>query len=271
MKPIHFFVIVAIGFFFSSCVTFQKRYLHTVTPSIMPEFKEKGEAFASASASWNEKKEDDDNDISSGKGVNLQGGYAVSKNLAIVGGYNYINHHSKYEGADEPFDISSVNYDRNEISLAVDYFTLTKKKKDGWNLLAGVSFGRLKIDDAGKNISVDYKRHYYSKNFSLFFQPTLNIPISKQFTLSLATKMNFLFYGDPNTNYTETEIDQLGLTYRKNLVLPEFGMKFSYLINGLPVGVDFQLNHAFFSPETPYILRTSYSGGIFYQFRRSKK
>jgi hypothetical protein len=253
---------------FSSCVVVQKRYIHNTPPALIPMLKEKGQGFVSGYFHSNE----EEDNITPGSGVVGQAGYAFSKNLAAIGGYNFISHKSGYTGAEaEPFDESHIKYKRNEFTLALNYFPKGNKKNSSFNLVAGITSGKLKIDDAGQNGSAFYQRHFYTNSFFFFIQPGLNLYPGKVFSIGLAPKLGYVSYSGSNTTYTSQVTDQLGLAKASSFMSAEFGMKLTFGPEAVPVTFDLQMNYSIIAPPGIYIRNADYSLGVTYKFGGSKK
>lgn len=252
---------------FSAC-TVSKRYLHNAQPAFIPMLKEKNEGYASAYFHSNDSEENS----SSGNGVNVQAGYALTKGFALLGGYSYIGHNSNYEGFNaDPFESSDVKYKRSEVTLGLNFFTLSDKKKVAFNVVLGSTVGKLKINETGAFQSSPYQRRFEANEFAIFLQPGLNLYPASIFSLGIAPKLSYISYTKDNTNYTTDELRQFRLADLSSFMASELGFKLAFGPESLPVTFDLQINAMVNAPDHIYTRSTSYAIGMTYKFENNRK
>lgn len=267
-------VIVITMLFCSSCI--QKRFIHNASPTINPMIREKNEGFASGYFHTNgestvESSTDPLAKTSSG-GLNLQGGYAVAKNLAVVGNYNYLKQKSFYsEAYSDPFDTSNVKYNRNEFTIAGDFFVTHRSKKSGLNLLFGITTGKLKIDDYGRSANANYSRQFTANELGFFIQPCFNIYFDENSGIGFHAKVGSFSYNQVQTNYTTNELQVLRLNNTSSIFTSEVGFKFAIGVQAIPLSIDGQFNYIFNNSNLIYIRRPNFSVGATYRFHPKKK
>ena len=144
----NFFKIISLPFLFYSCA------IYTPTSINAPLFSEKGQAAISGTA---------------GFGYNIQGAYAFSNHLAILGNIsNYDIGQTRHSGE---YIIIKGNGKFNEV--AIGYFT---KKPDGTYLDIYGGFGKLKT----KN-TLNYYGEIKEGERGIFYNPKYNINLHKYF------------------------------------------------------------------------------------------
>lgn len=260
---------------FTSCV--QKRFIHNASPVLNPLMKDKGEGFVSGYYHTNgESHTTSSNGFeskTSSNGVNFQGGYAFAKNFAIVGSYNYLNQKSNYGDANSLFDTSFVRYNRNEITLAGNFFLTNSTKKSGLNLLLGVTTGKLDLDDKGRTANADYSRYFNANPLQVFLQPCFNIYLEEGSAVGFHGKFGWVSYNNRKSNYSAAELHELRLDNATSIYTAELGGKFAVGLGKVPLSVDGQLNYIINNSNRIFLRRLNASLGVTYRFyqKRSSK
>lgn len=260
---------------FSSCV--QKRFLHNAAPVLNPMNKEKGELYAAAYYHDNVHWFSDvnlDSSNGSSNGLNLQGAWAFSNRFALAGAYNYLHQQQLYVGEySGPFQKSMIRYNRNEFTLAVNWFRPGREKLGSVNILVGTTLGNVKMSDAGKlGGGGGYTRYFDARSYAVFIQPSLNVYFPRSTSaLGFSTRFAMQQYGNIKTNYTDSERASYRLDETGWSPIAESGMKVSIGIKRTPLALDIQGNYILYHKARMHVRRTNFSAGIAYHFNRRKQ
>ncbi len=257
----------------TSCV--QKRFLHQAAPAINPVLKEKGDAFATGYYHTNGATRSDGNvDVSnsSSNGIHLQGGYAVSNHVAVLGSYNNIRQRNQYNDSySDPFDSSNVLYKRNEFTVAGDYYLTADDQKSVFHVIGGFTFGKLSFTDNGKDAGSNYSRFFKSNSFMAFVQPTFTLYSFEHTGFTIYPKVSYVQYGSVNTNYTDQEKTRLRLIDAKGFYTSEIGGKVFFGLDEFPLLVDVQSNYIIMHSARIHVRRFDFAVGLTYLFQKRKK
>lgn len=275
-RSTQFYFIICIGLIFTACRT--PRYIYSPSPANNPYFREKGESKLAAYYSNG----GDYNDLESefNKGYDLQAAYAISDKWAITADYFKRNEKDNIFNYDRTyFDSSVVRYRRNFTTFGAGYFfPLTKDKKIIMNLFGGFGPGKLVFHDAGiDDNSINYNRDYTNKLFKWYFQPSVNFFPGNYFRTGLISKMTFVHYNNAITNYTNNEMNYLGLDKLEkntirileltwNMQVTFKNLKWFYLDGGFTVSSD-----PFDNSTNVEARNFNASIGIFFDFSKLNK
>lgn len=224
-----FVILVAAPGFLCSCTS--PRYIYSPSPANNPYFKEKGD---SKLATYYSSGFDENSRLGNlNRGVDVQGAYAVSNNIAVTAGYHqrrerdvYMNYRINY------FDSSILQYKRHITDIGVGFFEfLDRRKTFSVNLYGGIGIGKFSFTDRGIDKSrVDYSRFHNSSITKFYFQPSLNCIAGDYFRAGFIGKLSFVHYGNITTSYTNDEIQYFLLNKINNKTIsffePSFNIQF---------------------------------------------
>lgn len=200
-------------------------------------------------------------------GYDIQAGYAYSDNWAVTAAYSSrTEKDSSFGNYDLPGNISEVNYKRNLLELGLGRFRLNARKNRTGNMFFGIGFGSYTIKDNGIYNIASSSKYYKTPFIKFYFQPSYNLVTSKYLHSSIGGRINFMFYGNSSSNYTEDEKNYWGFNKLNKkfvaFVEPNFNMQLSWPEADwirIESNINFQLFDVGFPPGTKLSQRR---GGI---------
>lgn len=224
MRKIILFLSVSAILLFSSCAI-PHRYIYTATPPNNPYFIEKGESKLAGyySSAWN----NGDPSARRAGGWDFQGAYAVGNHWALTAGYLNRSEIDGYIYNNNTHENTFINYRRNLFDLGAGYFvSLDKRKELTINLYGGVALGKFSFIDE------DYEKFHKSSITKTYFQPSLNYMPTPNLRMSFGSRFSFVHYGNIQTSYTQSEMEELALYLVNNrtifFVEPAFNLQFGF-------------------------------------------
>ena len=259
----------------SSCTS--RRYIYSASPPNNPYFSKKGQSQVTALYSSSGANHDASTN-GYAHGYDLQGAYSIADHWALTAGYFNRDEKNSYNyySYNSPFDSSVVTYKRNLIGFGAGYFFPLDNQKDIFlNVYGGIGFGKFSFDDKGRISGANYSRYHNSNITKWYFQPAVNFSTGDYFRAAVILGSSFVHYGNIQTSYTSTELQNFSLDRISNRTLYFFepGVNFQFGIPQFPwVKFDLTVNAVSYNSNDILGVRSgNTSVGLTFDLSGSKK
>jgi hypothetical protein len=188
------------------CTSCASRYMYSPSAHNVPVFTKQGDSKIAASYSVNGGNEDN-----SGKGVDLQGAYAITKHVAVQAGYSTRNEKTVDSNfSSSYFNYSTVKYKRQMFEAGAGYFrSIHKRDKIFFSAYAGMGFGEFSFKDTGRdNNQLPYARFHNANVTKYYLQAGISF-INRGFVTSVSGRATVVDFNKIKTNYSVPEQDDL--------------------------------------------------------------
>ena len=254
MKKLILWLTIFCTFSIVGCIS--PKFVYAPSAANVPVITEKGESKLGAvysSHNTNLRRE-------KARGVDVQGAYALSNNLAIQAAYMYRGERRDNSAESTTF-FDKLKYERNLTELGLGYYTAINNEKNLYaQVFAGGGIGKFKFTDAGSEILGDVRFHNADIS-KVYLQPAMLYFPAKKFSISGALRFSNIKYKNIQTNYTASELvdNNLKDLNNKNLLFWEPALGFNYRITSLPaLSLEMQFGTVVLlsSNTVPYAYRT---------------
>jgi len=236
---------VATLFIMASCNT--PRFAYSPNAHNTPVFTEKNDSRLAVNYSTNADTRSSNDKYSRNKsnGYDIQGAYAVTPSVAVQA--SFFSRNEKVSSNDQSFfDSSVIRYKRNLFEFGAGYFTpIDKNGKIHFQAYGGIGFGKVNINDNGRDNTPALYSRYFDANITKFYiEPAITFKSREVFAASLSTRFSVIKFGSVKSNYTQSEKEEFHLdSISRNAVVffePAFVNSFGF--NKLPgLRLEYQL------------------------------
>lgn len=205
---------ILIPWLFASCAALN-RYVYRSNPINLPGLTEKGQSRLTADVGGNIQMQG----LNGLGGVDLQGAYAVSNRLTLLGGYSGRSGSDAgsnlYQGAFYPLSIrdsnnaANLHYRNNTWELGAAY-TMRFGRHVFMSVSAGGGAGNYHIDDNGALYDTLYRAYLDAHLTQWFVQPAMYFKL-KAVDLGVGFRLAWSHFSNVTTNYTSEQQTQFSV------------------------------------------------------------
>lgn len=169
-------------------------------------FTDKGDSKIAAAYSVNGGNEDN-----SGKGLDVQVAYAITKHVAVQAGYSSRNERTVDSNfSSSYFNYSTVKYKRQMFEIGGGYFrSIHKRDKIFFAAYGGVSFGKFSFKDMGRDNNQLLYSHFQDANATKHYLHAVVTFINRGFVTTIGGRATVLDFNHIKTNYSILEQQDL--------------------------------------------------------------
>lgn len=188
---------------FTSCAS---RYMYSPSAHNVPVFTQQGDSKIAASYSVNGGNEDN-----SGKGLDVQGAYAITKHVAVQAGYSVRNEKTVDSNLSSSyFNYSTVKYKRQMFEVGAGYFrSIHKRDKIFFSAYGGVGFGKFSFKDTGRDNNQFFYARSHNANVTKYYLQAGVTFINRGFVTTVSGRATVLDFNRIQTNYSIQEQEDL--------------------------------------------------------------
>ena len=195
-----------------SCNT--PRFAYSPNAHNVPVLKEKNDSKLAFNYSTNADTRSSNDKYSRNKanGFDIQGAYAVTPSVAVQAAF--FSRSERVSSNDQSyFDSSVIRYKRNLFEFGAGYFTpIDKKGRIHFQAFGGVGFGKVTINDNGRdNNQLPYARFFDANLTKFYAEPAVTFKSSEVFAASLSTRFSVIKFSNTKTNYAQAEKEEFHL------------------------------------------------------------
>lgn len=198
----------------ASCYT--PRYVYSPAAHNVPVLTAKGDSKLGINYSTNiaqKAKNSDKTFDSKGAGIDVQGVYAISKNLAVQASYYWRSERNEGNYLFNATDESVLRYRRNLTEAGIGYYSKIDSRGISWfQIFGGIGMGDFKFTDKPISNSVNTSEFFYKTSVTKYYlQPAVMILYNKLISISFSSRFSLLKFHNVRTDYSSTQLNNYKL------------------------------------------------------------
>ena len=197
-----------------SCYT--PRYVYSPSAHNVPVLVKKGDSKLAINLSSNLSGKSTDNNvvkINKGRGIDIQGAYAVAKKWAVQLAYFHRTEKNNGNFDIGNLDSAEINYKRNLTEFGIGYFkSLSSNSRAVFQAFGGVGFGKFSFTDKGRDQNNVFHNNYHNVSVTkVYLQPAFMVRSKRNFAFSLSSRFSLIYFSKIHTDYTTPELSNYKL------------------------------------------------------------
>jgi len=198
----------------ASCYT--PRYVYSPAAHNVPVLTAKGDSKLGINYSTNiaqKAKNSDKTFDSKGAGIDVQGAYAISKNLAVQASYYWRSERNEGNYLFNATDESILRYRRNLTEAGLGYYSKIDGRGISWfQIFGGIGMGDFKFTDKPIPNSINASEFFYKTSVTKYYlQPAVMILYNKLISISFSSRFSLLKFHNVRTDYSSTQLNNYKL------------------------------------------------------------
>jgi len=198
----------------ASCYT--PRYVYSPAAHNVPVLAAKGDSKLGMNYSTNiaqKAKNPDKTFDSKGAGIDVQGAYAISKNLAVQASYYWRSERNEGNYLFNATDESVLRYRRNLTEAGIGFYSKIDSRGISWfQIFGGIGMGDFKFTDKPIPNSINTSEFFYKTSATKFYlQPAVMILYNKLISISFSSRFSLLKFHNVRTDYSSTQLNNYKL------------------------------------------------------------
>ncbi len=241
--------------FYTSCTANKYIYSPATANLLTPTKKGNAQAafnYSSAASSFNGFREEQHSN-----GIDIQTAFAFNNKMAIKADYYSKKENSIFKRFDSNSIENYISYKKSGVEISIGFYNMKPNNKPNFQVFAGLGTGKFYLNETvQRGNAVNY---FHEMNYNkIFIQPSIIFKDNENFSLSMATRLNTIFYKNLQSNMPDIKTQVLGYIDKKPSFFGDIIIHSQFGFKGLNV-VKFQIQTGI----SKLFTKDFYSGDIF--------